>query len=212
MPPARPAPAARSAVLAAVLLAHVGLWWVAQALGVWRERQPPTAAAPPLQVRLFVPAPLPTDEARLPLPAPRPPPVPAPLAPPPVGSTAIPEAPALQWIAPAPAPAAPAAPPLAAAAPALVLDLPRRASAPARSPALDDPRANSRRPTLESRIAGATGGATDTGGAWTEEPLADGLMRIRRGRECWIVAPNRDGQLDPFNQSTTAKPRAATAC
>ena len=58
----------------------------------------------------------------------------------------------------------------------------------------------------------ATGGATDTGGAWTEEPLADGLMRIRRGRECWIVAPNRDGQLDPFNQSTTAKPRAATAC
>lgn len=212
MPPARPAPAARPAVLVAVLLAHAGLWWVAQAPGVWRERRPPPPSAPPLQVRLFVPAPPAPDEARLPPPAPRQPPMPVPLAAPAVGGISAPEAPALQWVAPPSAPQPAAAPPPPAAAAPLLLDLPRRASAPTRSPALDDPRANTRRQTLESRIAGATGGDTDTGGPWTEEPLAGGLMRIRRGRECWIVAPNRDGQLDPFNQSATSKPRAATAC
>ncbi len=210
MPPLRSTPAARSAVLAAVLLAHALLWWGAQALGVWRERRPPPPAAPPLQVRVVVLPVPPPDDVALPVPAPHPP-SPVPMSPPSVALQVPPSAPpALQWIAP-PAPPATAAVPAPPAAP-LVLDLPRGASAPARSPALDDPRANTRRPTLESRIAGATGGDTDTGGAWTEEPMAGGLMRVRRGRECWIVAPNRDSQLDPFNQSAVARLRAARPC
>lgn len=201
----------RAALLAVVVAGHALLWWVARETGVWRERGAPPPAAAPLQVQLIA------------LPAPRPPDTAAPPAAPrltrPPAAAAI-SAPAIEWVAPRPDMPAPATPPAAApAAPAaasapapLRLELPRGTATARRPPALDDPRANSAPRTLEARIAEATGATVDTGGAWTEEPMADGLLRVRRGRECWIVAPNRDHQLDPFNQGAVAKLRSARPC
>lgn len=201
----------RTGLLLAVVAGHALLWWVARETGVWRERGAPPPATAPLQVQLIA---LPPPAAATP------PAAPAPQRPP---ATPAITAPTIEWVAPRPDTPAPAAPPAAApagpatpmsaSAPApLRLELPRGAATARRPPALDDPRANSAPRTLESRIAEATGANVDTGGAWTEEPMADGLLRVRRGRECWIVAPNRDNQLDPFNQNAVAKLRSARPC
>ncbi|MBW8847778.1 MAG: hypothetical protein JF607_22680, partial [Burkholderiales bacterium] len=95
-------------------------------------------------------------------------------------------------------PAPPAAPPgIAPAEPprtTLRLTLPpgyAASSAVARNPALSDPRSNTPRPTLEDRIADATGGA----GAWVEEQTSDNRSQsvgalgeyrsvMRRGDTC----------------------------
>lgn len=112
--------------------------------------------------------------------------------------------------APASAPTT-AVPPEPPGAPApLNLALPNAASAPGwrRHPGLDDPRANTARATLESRIAGATHGDE----RWLEERLDDDRMRFRRGSTCIEVHRTRDAQLDPFNQSVRPTPRMRRPC
>jgi hypothetical protein len=96
------------------------------------------------------------------------------------------------------------------AAPALILDLPRTASAPQRwrNPALDDPRTNTPRRTLEAMIAGTMRGDDRL----VEEPLGAGRIRYRRGSECALVTPARGAAIDPFNQSTSPTPRLVEPC
>lgn len=86
-------------------------------------------------------------------------------------------------------------------------------SAQARNPALSDPRSNTPRPTLEDRIADATGG----GGAWVEEQtsenraqsvgaLGDRRTVLRRGDTCVEVHRSRIADMDQFNGNVA--PRA----
>lgn len=91
-------------------------------------------------------------------------------------------------------------------APALRLSLPRRdqaARAAARSPALDDARANSARPTFERRIADAAGRT----GEWTVERTSDHRTLLHRGDTCQEVRRSRIRDTDPFNENVA--PRAA---
>jgi len=74
-----------------------------------------------------------------------------------------------------------------------------------RNPALDDPRSNTPKPTLEDRIADATGGA----GAWVEEPVENRAQSVgalgeyrtvmRQGNTCVEVFRSRIADSDPFN-------------
>jgi len=101
---------------------------------------------------------------------------------------------------------------ISAAVPAapLNLALPRGASAPwrGRNPALDDPRSNTPRATLETRLAEALGGTDQI----TEERLDDGRLRLRRGNSCVVVHPNRAERLDPWNASVLPKMRGVEKC
>lgn len=150
------------------------------------------------------------------------PPPPRPRAPPPTAATPR-VVPTLPRLAPPPAAAA-ATPPPGAAAPVtppalaqpvepprttLRLTLPpgyAASSAAARNPALSDPRSNTPRPTLEDRIADATGGA----GAWVEESTSDNRAQavgaqgdrrsvFRRGDTCVEVFRSRIADTDSFN-------------
>jgi hypothetical protein len=181
-------------VAAAVLLAHVALLGGALRLTVWRDRHGPAPERQPLVVRLMLPpAPAPATAPRQPaaparaLPARREPQAitqPAPVA----------EAPEPL---PPPAPAAVTAEVPASAPPPLDLRLPRSASAPwrAHNPALDDPRANSRKATLEENLAAAMGGD----GRWVMERLDVDRIRYRRGNQCIEVHRTRAGQLELAN-------------
>jgi|CXWL01.1.fsa_nt_gi hypothetical protein len=163
-----------------------------------REPEPP-----PLAVRLLKLAPAQAD--------PRPP------------VTATPRLPAAAaWHPTPPAVAAPAWEPQAitlpaptpgtsaAATPALNLTLPRAASAPwrQRHPGLDDPRANTARATLESRINAAMRGDDRL----IEERLDDNTVRIRKGSSCVIVQGSRTALIDPGNQSFSRTPGMAKPC
>ena len=193
---------------AGVLALHVlGLAGLLQ-LGVWRDRTPAAPAPAPLTVRLIQaltlerPAPAPTLAADR--------------APPPrlpdVARTAGPAAEAitLPAQAPAPTPLATTPPPVAAAPPTapsaapLDLRLPRGASAPwrARSPALDDARANSARASFEARLQGAMGGD----GRWVEERIDADRVRFRRGDTCIDMKRSQAERLDPWNQTNSPKP------
>lgn len=124
-----------------------------------------------------------------------------PLPAPPVFST---ETPSLVSASPAPAgPAenAPAEPPRTT----LRLTLPPgyAASASARSAALNDPRSNTRRLTLEDRIANAAAVTGD----WVEERTSDGRMRRRRGDTCVETEESRIAGIDRFNENVA--PRTA---
>jgi len=200
------------AVAAAVLALHLGLALVLLGARAWPDRQ--AALAPQeIEVRLILLAPIaermrPAAEPALPPRAPQSN----------VLRQAEPQAitmPAAAAQPPLPAAdgtAAPAPPPAAesSAAPALRLDLPRAGSAPQRwrQPALDDPRANTPRRTLESMIAGTMGGDDRL----IEEPLGDGRIRYRRGSDCIVVHPARGALIDPFNQSSSPTPRTVESC
>lgn len=159
------------------------------------------------------------------LPLPRPAPPPERGRPPPrSAATAAITPPATRADAPpAPAPPAPPGPPppetAAAAEPprsTLRLTLPpgyAASAAAARNPALSDPRSNTPRPTLEDRIADATGG----GGAWVEEQTSENRAQavgalgehrtvMRRGDTCVEIFKSRISDSDPFNGNVA--PRA----
>jgi hypothetical protein len=84
-------------------------------------------------------------------------------------------------------------------------------TAAARNPALSDPRSNTPRPTLEDRIADATGGA----GAWVEEPVDNHAQSVgalgeyrtvlRKGNTCTEVFRSRISDSDPFNNSVAPR-------
>lgn len=77
-----------------------------------------------------------------------------------------------------------------------------------RQQALDDPRANSAQPTVESRIADAVGGT----GPVTIEDLGGGRRRLRQGNRCVEVHDARIASIDPFNESVRPSPKQAKAC
>lgn len=178
---------------------------VEQAPVLWllRPGQPPLLPAPP-------PAPAATGAA-------------APRKPPAAQAAARPRAEPQAITLPAPAADLPAAPLAQAEAPAssplaepadrpapLNLDLPRQAPgvrAGQRNPALqqDSGLASS----VEARIERLLGGHD---GPLTEERMADGSTRFRRGKGCVIVRPSRSAGLDPFNQAVSPTPRAVDSC
>lgn len=199
-------------------VAVVGLHLAVFAL-LWQHRPPalhPDSERRLVTLRLLpLPERRPPPEARLPAPpvlrAPPLPAAPAPLREPPDTR----DTPATEHAPPPPAIAAPtpAEPPRTT----LRLTLPpgyAASSALARNPALSDPRSNTPRPTLEDRIADATGGA----GAWVEEQtsenhaqsvgaLGDRRTVLRRGDTCVEVHRSRIADMDPFNGNVA--PRAA---
>ena len=87
----------------------------------------------------------------------------------------------------------------------LNLALPRGASAPwraARNPAVDDPRSNLGKLTLEQKLADAMGGD----GQWVEETIDADRRRLKRGNTCIYLQRPRAAQLDPFNPAYRALP------
>lgn len=183
--------------LAAVVLLHlllIGVWWVATQRAL---PGPPLAAQRPLLLR-WLPRPTPPTEVAAPSrerrtpasrtqrerQAPEPAAITVPMT---VPSTAGPTA--------SPQPEAPA-PAAAASSPAPPLDL-RLPTGPAatwrqRHPALDDPRANTPRLTLEQKLEQAMGGD----GQWREERVDEDRVVFRRGSECIVATRSRAGQLE----------------
>jgi hypothetical protein len=224
-------------VLVGVLVLHVLLVVVASRLGVWPDRvnaqAPASRAAAPLMLWLLDsarPAPATPATAADAAQARRRRGPAEPMAPEqpiqpgaslPSAARGEPQAITLPW-SPSEAPSeAPPAPPRSAkaastsgsASAALNLALPRAASAAwrQRSPALDDARANTRAPVnLATLIDKALGG--DPYGPTSEEHLADGSVRFRRGSQCVIARPNKAQNIDPFNGSVLPKPRLLDAC
>ena len=184
-------------VAAAVLLAHLAVLGGALRLTVWRDRHGPAPERQPLVVRLMLPP------AAAPAAAPRQAAAPARALPARREPQAITlPAPAVEATEPPaqpsqPAPVAVTGEVAASAPPPLDLRLPRGASAPwrAHNPALDDPRANSRKATMEENLAAAMGGD----GRWVMELLDGDRIRYRRGNQCVEVQRTRAGQLELAN-------------
>jgi hypothetical protein len=178
---------------------------------LWHHRAAPLPSADErraVSMRIIVPV-----QPRQPGPTPPPRATTAtrPTTPPPPSST-----PPVAAAEPAPAPATaqpvtpaearPAEPPRAA----LRLTLPpgyTASSAAARNPALNDPRSNTPRATLEDKIADATGGA----GAWVEERVENHAQSVgalgeyrtvmRRGSTCVEIFRSRISDNNAFNSS-----------
>lgn len=103
----------------------------------------------------------------------------------------------------APTPAAPAPDPSVK----LDLTLPRRAAAASaprsmREQLLSDPRSNTPRATVESRVA-AVAGSVDI----VEERMDATRMRVKQRGGCVEVHVSRNAQIDPFNQSVSPTPK-----
>jgi type IV secretory pathway VirB10-like protein len=191
----------RGPVVVLVLLMHVALLWA------WRFAAAPAprerAAADPRNVTL-----LRLIEARPPEPEVQP--VRAPAAPrspatlmrpsPPRPDTAAPVAPRAITL---PAAAEPAASSLPRA---LDLWLPLAEAAPTQRTMKDqmrnDPRANSPRASIESRVAAVAGSS-----AMTEERMDDTKTRFRQNGECIEVHVSRDAQTNPWNQNHSPTPK-----
>lgn len=161
---------------------------------VWPQAMAPQAAAvvePPRSVvNSLRPSQRAPSDRRVATPLPSPP-GPASLA------ITLPAAPAMPT-----APAEPVA--TAASAAALNLILPRSASAAwrQRSQALDDPRSNTPRLTLEQKLAMAMGGD----GTWVEEMIDADHRRMRRGNLCVYLQRPAAAQLDPFHPANRNLP------
>jgi hypothetical protein len=193
--------AERAALAAVVLLLHLLLWWAWPGSAVLqRGMRPDAVAQAPLSVRLLMPQLAPAPAA-------------APEATAAPERAVAPRAPAR----PSPAPAigvAPAAPSVAAPAQAaasaprgLDLALPPAGASP-RAPSMreqwqSDPRSNTPRATVESRIAALNGPDR-----WEAEPMDATRTRWRRDGKCIEVHVARNAQIDPYNQSFSPTPKA----
>jgi len=111
---------------------------------------------------------------------------------------------------PAAAPAPPAETHSARAAP-LLLTLPSRAASGALPSMAEmvrrDARANSRRLSVEERMASALGNAEVS-----EEQIKAGHTRFRQGSSCIDVQDLRIGQLQPFDAVARGAPRLVSSC
>lgn len=204
-----------SAAVVVVLALHLAVLAGALRLGVWPERTAPKSR-PPLTVQLIwqhlttvaPPAEQAQPAARTVQPK-RTTRAVQPDQPAPADTPAAAE-PALQAITlPATAPTEPGAPATASAsAPPLNLALPRGASAPWRSrlQALDDPRSNTPRLTMEQKLAMAMGGD----GNWVEEVIDADHRRLRRGNMCVYLQRSAAAQLDPFHPASRNSPWQAS--
>lgn len=187
-------------------------------LGAWWQHQPPPLNGPAERrvttLRIVPLRPAAPAEART-RPAPRTPAVPAitlPITPPITPATAPAITPAAAPTAPPPEATVTAEPPRST----LRLTLPpgyAASAAAARNPALDDPRSNTPRLTLEDRIADALGGTA----GWVEEKtsenraqsvgaLGDRRTVMRRGDTCVEIHRSRIADMDSFNGNVA--PRA----
>ncbi len=68
--------------------------------------------------------------------------------------------------------------------------------------ALNDPRANTPRRTVETRVADVSGTT-----AMTEEPMNDTKTRFRQSGACIEVHVSRDAQTNPWNQNHSPTPK-----
>jgi hypothetical protein len=196
--------------MALVLLAHVLLLWA------WRFVSPPVAreqgpsVTPNITVLRLVPAtpdPPPTPLLR----AAEPPAAATPTARanrPPRSKPDEPAAaaPAPQAITVLVSPEPTASAPTTAAPRSLELSVPRAtATAPPRrmkDQALNDPRTNSPRASVESRVATVSGTT-----AVTEERMDDNKTRLRQNGGCIEVHVSRDAQTNPWNQNHSPTPK-----
>ena len=77
-----------------------------------------------------------------------------------------------------------------------------------RNPALDDPRANTPRPSYGERMAKELG--TDL--TLREERLTPAWIRTRRGKECYEIQQARTAQLNAFDENMRQTPALVSAC
>jgi hypothetical protein len=196
-----PQRAERAALVAVVLLLHLLLWWAwPRSTPPWRGLPHDAVAPAPVLLRLLAPEPAPVPAAAPPATA-----APARAVTPrvparPSSTLAISVAPAAAEAASAPAPAA------ASAARDLDLSLPPATASP-RAPSLreqllSDPRSNTPRATVESRIAALNGPDR-----WEAEPMDATRTRWRRNGKCIEVHVARNAQIDPYNQSFSPTPK-----
>jgi hypothetical protein len=189
----------RAALAATVLLLHLLLWsaWPHQPA---RVRGSSSAAQAPLSVRLLT-----LDPAPAPRTKPQATTAPARSAAP--RAAARPQQEVAIMAAPETGPAA-APPALAASSPRdLDLRLPSAVASP-RSPSLreqtlTDPRSNTPRASVESRIAALNGPDR-----WEAEPIDATRTRWRRNGKCIEVHVARNAQIDPYNQSFSPTAKA----
>jgi hypothetical protein len=196
--------AERWAVGAVVLLIHVLLLWTWRFVATPTPRERGPSAAPTITVLRLIPAQAPAPEMRD-------------AAPPPAAVPTVKSGQTAQAKRDAPRPAAPqaitvlASPELAASAPAatpreLELSLPRAVAAPAQQTMKDqmrnDPRANSPRRSIETRVAEVSGTT-----AMTEERMDDTKTRLRQNGSCIEVHVSRDAQTNPWNQNHAPTPK-----
>lgn len=201
------------ATIVVVLALHLVVMAGALRLGVWPERTAPKSL-PPLAVQLIwqrLTALAPPAEKAQPQTV-RPKRTTRPAQPDRLAPAITPAAagPTLQAITlPAATPTDPAGPATASAsAPPLNLALPRGASAPwrQRSQALDDPRSNTPKLTMEQKLAMAMGGV----GNWVEEIIDADHRRMRRGNLCVYLQRPAAAQLDPFHPANRNLPWQAS--
>jgi hypothetical protein len=187
------------AIGAVVLLLHFALvGWLLRA-PAWSDRETSAPDQQPLQVRLWWASPSPQPAApaqrvqRPQLSVPDQQENPRPMKPQ-AGTGPAAAPPSAMTDAPAATTAVPGMPSEPTIAAPLNLTLPRSASAPwrQRNPALDDPRANSTRMTMEQKLANAMGGD----GSWVMERVDLNTIRYRRGNDCVQLTRSRAGQLE----------------
>ena len=186
-------------VITVVLMAHGLLLWAWRHAAAPAPRQASLRTAPPVTVLRLIP-PTPPAAATQALDAAATPPARLNRSPPPKHEAAGPQAP--QAITVGVEPAASAALP-----PALDLSVPRAAAAPTQRTIKDqvrgDPRANTPRASVESRIAALNGPDR-----WEAEPMDATRTRWRRNGQCIEVHVARNAQIDPYNQSFSPTPKA----
>ncbi len=193
----------RAVFAATVLLLHLLLWWA------WPRQAPPSrgtpldaAASPTLPMQWLVIVAAPAEQALPPVAA-APTRVIAPRTAMPVRESSRRAQQPLAITMPAALPPEPAA----STPPALDLTLPSAAAAPP-SPSLrhqwlNDPRTNSPRVSVESRVAALNGPDR-----WEAEPMDATRTRWRRNGRCIEVHVARNAQIDPYNQSFSPTPKA----
>jgi len=90
--------------------------------------------------------------------------------------------------------------------PPLNLSLPRAIAAPARpsmqDQMLNDPRSNTPRATIETRVA-AVAGSVEV----LEERMDATRLRVRQRGSCFEVHVSRDAQINPWHQSHSPTPK-----
>lgn len=188
----------RGPVVVLVLLMHVALLWA------WRfAAAPAPRERDPVEPRHLTVLRLIEATPREPAAIPR-----APVVPRSPGALARPSPPKPQVVAAPQATTWAAVAESAASEPprALDLSLPRAQTATARPTMkhqlLDDPRANTPRASVESRVAAVAGGSV-----MTEERLDHIVTRVRQNGECIEVHVSRDAQTNPWNQNHSPTPK-----
>jgi hypothetical protein len=196
--------AERLALGAVVLVLHALLLWAWRAATV-PHREQSTSAPAVLVLRLITPAPVrePSPPATL---------AQEPARPPPRSATPVPVRRAETAAGITAAPMAEAPPEAASAPHAAALSLPGAAMTPPRAQSmrdqmLNDPRSNSPRATVESRIAALNGPDH-----WEVEPMDATRSRWRRNGRCIEVHEARNAQIDPYNQTFSPTPKAVKPC